>query len=198
MSAASALSPGELQCLQNTQFLLTKRNVQQKLAHILQECQLSLAPLLAASLPAEVLSIPPKISRGENYRGLPYLVLDFPRQFSRESSLAFRTLCWWGHPCCCTLLLMGKAWENQRSQIINTLPHLPFGEYWLATGASPWEHHPLADAHKRLADLPDLTFLENKPFFKISRLLPLEQIEHLPAFSIESWRLFAGLLSERQ
>ena len=38
-----------------------------------------------------------KISRGENYRGLPYLILDYPAYFSQKDIFAFRTMFWWGH-----------------------------------------------------------------------------------------------------
>ena len=59
-----------------------------------------------------------KIFRGENYRQLPYLVLDYPKHFSKESVLAFRTMLWWGNFFSCTLHLQGKALDERRSSLI--------------------------------------------------------------------------------
>src|SRR5258706_1001549 len=58
------------------------------------------------SLPPNWLS--PKISKGENYKGLPWMVLDYPRAFGREDVLAIRTLFWWGHYFSVTLHLKGR------------------------------------------------------------------------------------------
>jgi len=51
--------------------------------------------------------VSPKISRGENYLGLPYLVLDYPRLFRPDAVLAIRTFFWWGHFFSSTLQLSG-------------------------------------------------------------------------------------------
>ncbi|HEY6901247.1 MAG TPA: hypothetical protein VI233_11410, partial [Puia sp.] len=50
----------------------------------------------------------PKISKGENYKGLPYVMLDYPRLFGREDVLAIRTFFWWGHGFSVTLHLKGE------------------------------------------------------------------------------------------
>lgn len=49
----------------------------------------------------------PKVSRGENYRGLPWVMLDFPRVFGRADVFAIRTMFWWGHGFNITLHLKG-------------------------------------------------------------------------------------------
>ena len=41
-------------------------------------------------LPAEMLFHSPKISKGENYKGLPYVMLDYPRCFGKTDIFAIR------------------------------------------------------------------------------------------------------------
>ena len=48
-------------------------------------------------LPVEFFDVSPKISRGEQYLGLPYVMLDYPRIFSKENVFAIRTFFWWGN-----------------------------------------------------------------------------------------------------
>ena len=60
----------------------------------------------------EVFDLPPKISRGEKYRGLPYVMLDHPRSFTPHDILAVRTLFWWGHFFSVTLHLRGRWLER--------------------------------------------------------------------------------------
>src|SRR5450631_2869683 len=55
----------------------------------------------------EILETPPRISKGENYKGLPWVVLDYPRAFGRLDVLAVRTLFWWGNYFSVTLHLKG-------------------------------------------------------------------------------------------
>ena len=63
----------------------------------------------------------PKISKGENYRGLPYVMLDYPRLFGREEVLAIRTFFWWGHGFSVTLHLKGGYRERISAGIATTL-----------------------------------------------------------------------------
>jgi hypothetical protein len=48
-----------------------------------------------------------KISRGENYQLLPYIILDYPSYFSRNNIFAVRTMFWWGNFFSITLHLSG-------------------------------------------------------------------------------------------
>lgn len=183
----------ELDCLNNVQFFRTKRKAQQKLFKLLTETHQQ----LSSSIPAADFPTPTdegKISRGENYNGLPYLILDYPKHFTRENSLAFRTLAWWGHDFCCSLLLFGQVWDSKREKLIGQLPALAEANCWLAAGHSPWEHHPAAGNHQPLQQTTQLGFLHQQNFFKISRTLPLEKAAQLPEFALESWKLFSKLI----
>ena len=74
--------------------------------------------------PRELLRTPPKISKGENYKGLPWVVLDYPRLFGREDVFAIRTLFWWGNYFSVTLHLKGIYKEMFLTVIRENIPAL--------------------------------------------------------------------------
>jgi len=81
-SSKIQLSPFEQQLVTNYEWLLTKNGILEKIKGslgILQQRQQELLQQAGSFLPPEVLTVSAKISRGENYLGLPYLMLDQPR-----------------------------------------------------------------------------------------------------------------------
>ncbi|OYW81612.1 MAG: hypothetical protein B7Z27_01840 [Sphingobacteriia bacterium 32-37-4] len=83
MSAAKVtLSPKELELVNNADWILTKNHIIQKVNDLFSSLangyrQEYLQHDAFAKSP--VFDIPPKISKGEQYQLLPYLMLDFPR-----------------------------------------------------------------------------------------------------------------------
>src|SRR6185369_14445953 len=104
------LSQKELELVSNTEWILTKNEVITKakllLGSVLDE-QIKWLSHHKLILPSEIKESSPKISKGENYRGLPYMVLDHPRRFDKEDVFAIRTLFWWGNFFSTTLQLSG-------------------------------------------------------------------------------------------
>ncbi|HRO70241.1 MAG TPA: hypothetical protein PK951_07675, partial [Chitinophagaceae bacterium] len=79
------LSPEEEMLVFRGDWILTKNRVMQKAMQLLGDVQLEQKDLLttyASKLPQEIMQSTPKISRGENYKGLPWLMLDYPRLFN--------------------------------------------------------------------------------------------------------------------
>ena len=60
-------------------------------------------------LPEAVIQSSPKITRGENYQLLPYVILDYPRCFQKEQVFAIRTMFWWGKGISITLHVSGNV-----------------------------------------------------------------------------------------
>lgn len=89
------LSPLEMELVINSGWILTKNGIIEKVKVLLTELQARQQALLSGpiaigfsfALPEEVILPSPKISKGENYKGLPYLVLDYPRYFNKEHIL---------------------------------------------------------------------------------------------------------------
>ena len=74
-------------------------------------CAENLKSSITDRLPAEVAEISPKISKGENYNGLPYVMFDYPRFFTKENVFAVRTFFWWANYFSVTLHLKGEYKE---------------------------------------------------------------------------------------
>ena len=100
-----------------------------------------------------VFDTPPKISRGERYRDLPYVMLDHPRLFGEYDIFAIRTLFWWGRFFSVTLHLRG-AWRERLSDTIGQQREwLGLRGYHLSTGMHEWEHHFGADNYLPVSDM---------------------------------------------
>src|SRR5688572_33352065 len=104
-------SEQEMDLYTDTGIILTKNAILQKLKIFLEELQLRQKEIIKSYLegfPSEVLKISSKVSKGENYKGLPWLVLDYPRHFEPGNIFAIRTLFWWGNFFSTTLHLSGR------------------------------------------------------------------------------------------
>lgn len=83
----------------------------------------------------------PKISRGENYMGLPYLVLDYPRQFDSVNIFALRSMFWWGNYFSSTLQLAGDYKTEFVGKIEDAYQSLSDNKYFISVNEDPWQHH---------------------------------------------------------
>ena len=104
------LSKEEEALINRTDWILTKNHILQKVKQLFSNLQSRQHLILQGmlSLQPEIVNSSPKISKGENYKGLPWLVLDYPRLFEKESFFAIRTLFWWGNFFSTTLHLVRK------------------------------------------------------------------------------------------
>ncbi|AHM60117.1 hypothetical protein D770_09300 [Flammeovirgaceae bacterium 311] len=200
MNHPLSLEEQELSYLQDTEFLRAKLNIQDSLRALLEKTQQQLSQQKQTlALPAAVWEVPPKISRGENYEGLPYLVLDYPRIFQQEAIFAYRCMFWWGHGFSCTLHLGGRYWQEYQQAILQHLSRLSddADQWWLCVNKSPWEYHYRPNNYINLRELQQKEILQplaQNSFFKISRRLPIRRYQELPQFSLESLQRIAELL----
>lgn len=199
MSKKIELGEKELRYLQDTDFLISKHRILQQQQALLEQCQKQLQTGKEGySFPAAVWEVPPKISRGENYKGLPYLVLDYPRIFQQNQVFACRTMFWWGWGFSCTLHLGGSCWQEHKSSILSRLPYFaPQQACWLCVHDTPWEYHYEPSNYRPLENCLQANCLETlaqKAFFKISTRLPLSRYQELPAFCLSSLSSFSQLL----
>lgn len=103
------LSAEEAGLIDNTEFILTKHRIIKKVYYLFGEINGMMKTELAGfdHLPESLRQYSGKISRGENYRLLPYILLDYPSYFSKNTIFAVRTMFWWGHFFSVTLHLSG-------------------------------------------------------------------------------------------
>jgi hypothetical protein len=125
----------------------------------------------------------PKIARGENYRLLPYVILDYPRCFEKQQVFAIRTMFWWGNAISITLHVSGSYAGPLRKalQQEETLQHLQ--NYYLCVNDKEWEHHFEADNYQQIALLSSEQVQHiaiNSPFIKLAAPFKLQQWNVLP------------------
>ena len=197
------LDKQQLDYLHDTDFLLAKRKIINQLQGLLAISERALVRLVQQesfpSLPENCLVTAGKISRGENYRGLPYLVLDYPRLFNKEDIFTFRTMCWWGNFFSCTLHLQGAILAAYRSTLKETIfsASLP-ADTFICINNTPWEYHYQPDNYQLLGSLSrdQVQHLLEKDFIKISRKTGLENYKFLPSFTTNCYSDFIKLLGK--
>jgi hypothetical protein len=174
------LSEEEMQLLLRSDWILTKNRVIQKAKDLLETLQATQEDILSLypQLPEEVRKISPKVSKGENYKGLPWLMLDQPRYFSRDNIFAIRSFFWWGHFFSCTLHLSGSYKIFYEKKIINRFDELKKAGIFICISQDQWEHHFEEDNFVSIDNLPAKQFVDSinkSSFIKLSRKFSLEQ-----------------------
>ena len=177
------LSDQERQFLRDTEFLLAKQRITDKLVLFLRNVEEGIKKDIEECRPAfpqGTLIKSGKISKGENYRGLPYLVLDYPRYSKNDDLMLFRTMIWWGNFISFTLHLQGNIFDQKREKILALIQEGHFDEFYLCVNNTPWEYHYGKDNYRLISELNthDITAMSNgEPFIKLSTTIPLEEIE---------------------
>jgi hypothetical protein len=192
-------SPAEMELMNNAGIILTKNRVLQKIKHLLEGIQEEMVhrayrePDLISS---EIFQASPKISKGENYQGLPYLVLDYPRHFDSVNIFAIRTLFWWGHTFSSTLHLAGDQKEAFLPLIEEGFDLLKEQHYSIGLNEDPWQHHFEEDNYRSIADMDKDSFIHycrQYDHLKIAKQWPLWDAHFVNEDLVESWRLFLKL-----
>jgi len=175
------LSSNEMELVMNAEWILTKNGILRKAWHLLeglQEFQQSFLQEFASSLPAEVIRVPAKISKGENYRGLPYLILDYPRFFEKENVFAIRCMFWWGHHFSITLHLSGAMKERYNPVLGEAYAYLRNEGFYISCTDDEWEHHFEPDNYIPIQEMQQEVYLQQlqqRRFIKLSQRVTLER-----------------------
>ncbi|UCH66717.1 MAG: hypothetical protein JSW63_06220 [Ignavibacterium sp.] len=187
----------ELSILRDTNFLLTKSAVLEKIYNLLEDTRTELIKVVNSSdfpFPKGTDTVTGKISRGENYKNLPYMVLDYPTLFSNESSFAFRTMVWWGNFFSSTLHLEGEALGKCRKELVDNINKLLDQEIFIGVGDTPWQYHygednylPITKEHSK--------FISNCKFLKLSKKIEINEWQKLPLFTSNYFDLMLSILS---
>lgn len=164
------LSKARLQFMQSEKVILTKIHVIETVCNVFGG-QLPLLKQLTNkygdSLPLEAIKSFPKISKGENYHKLPYVMLDYPAYFSKEKIFAVRTFFWWGNYVSVTLHLSGKFKEQYAEALIkNALKtNMPF---YISISENEWRHDFAKTEYRKLKKVDWPQVIANKPFCKLA------------------------------
>jgi hypothetical protein len=180
------LSDEELQLAGNTNWILTKRIIIDKVVAMFAQLAATMQGKLhlqKALLPSIITQSTPKIAKGENYLQLPWVMLDYPRYFSGADALAVRCMFWWGNGISITLHVSGTCKTMLQQRFADILISETFCNYYLCVNEDEWQHHFKADNYLPVKELPAekiLQIIDNSPFIKIAVRFELQQWSEMP------------------
>lgn len=182
--AKVTLSPKELELVNNADWILTKNAVIDKVYQLLGQLSEAYGAELAKHpfLTEQAIDFrSPKISRGEQYQGLPWVMLDHPRHFTSADTFAIRSFFWWGNFCSITLQLSGPSLEKYAPGIQKYFERASQEGWYVGTGDDQWKHHFEEDNYLPLAHMGSNSFSQ-RPFIKLAKKISLTDWEKLPGF----------------
>lgn len=166
------LSKQELELVSNKEWLFTKQLIIDKVYHLFGELHQRYRLIVEEEkqfLPFEFQKPGGKISKGENYNGLPFLILDYPAMFSKENIFAVRTMFWWGNFFSIALHLSGKNYRDGKN-ISQWLSFFQQKNYYISVNENEWEHdfHASNFIDIKAINEKQLKNIVKKDFFKVS------------------------------
>ncbi len=173
------LSATELELVTNADFILTKNTIITKVYDLFGQLNVQYSAIIQQgnALPVEVLKASSKISRGENYEGLPWVMLDNPRCFGTTDVFAIRTMFWWGNFCSITLHLKGKYKELLHVEALQANAN----GWFVCTNTDEWQHHFRQNNYQPLSIVQTQT-LQQLPFIKLAKKIPLNEWDNIEIF----------------
>lgn len=191
------LSQEEKELVQNTRWIFSKRLILKKAEHLLtalqQEYQEMLQdyPAICAGLAAQR----SKIARGENYKGLPYLMLDYPALFEKNGILAIRTMFWWGNYFSCTLHISGNYMRSPK-ETVQWIDYFANQHFFVNVHDQEWEHHFEADNYLPAKALSNeqVESVSGKNFFKAGFTSALENFEEVAPAMLHAMHVYLTFL----
>lgn len=188
------LSNEELAILKDDTFLKLKNALSEKVIKYLSEIERALHQQITQSdfpFPEGTFLKAGKISKGEQYLGLPYFILDYPRLFTKDNVFAFRSMLWWGHHYCCTLHIQGAELTNRKDEIANKI--IQSKDLYFCINQHPWEYHYQKDNYLIINDinLQDIhSQIDNYGFIKLSNFIPVDLWSEYKSFTLASFARF--------
>lgn len=142
-------------------------------------------------------SITPKISKGENYMGLPYLVMDYPRIFRGEDIFTIRTLFWWGHFFSSTLQLSGLYKMKYINHLEELYQLLKEKDFYIGIQSDPWQHHFQEENYQPIKEMDEQSFtrtMREADHIKIAAKWPLGDWQFAANELFACWKYYLELL----
>lgn len=193
-----ALHDDELRVLKDSEFLLLKHQVSEKVICYLADIERALREEIKSGnfpFPEGAFLKAGKISKGDNYRLLPYFILDYPRLFSRKEVFSYRTMLWWGNHFSCTLHVSGSGLNTFRNALAENIPGNE--SLWFCVNEHPWDYHfdPANYLPATRLTSDDINrHIDRTGFMKISDYLPLTRWQEFKSFTLTSFARFLRCL----
>lgn len=183
------LSPQEIQMITDTEWIYSKQRIIKKVYELFGELSEEYKKILSIAdpFPNNISSGGGKISKGENYLGLPYVIMDHPATFSRDGVLAVRTMFWWGNFFSITLHISGsfKMGIQLNDQAKTFLENCNF---FIASG-DEWDHHFEKENYTPVNVITTFpNSINERAHFKLAKKIGLTEWENAGEFLLTSFR----------
>lgn len=188
------LSSKELELVNNADWILTKNAIIQKVYGMFGQLSESFRSMIEAhsGIVSDSGIRAPKISKGEQYEGLPWVMLDYPRNFTDEDAFGIRCFFWWGNFCSITLQLSGSYQQKYAANIRQYLK-TNAGDWFIGLGTDPWKHHFRNDNYMPAADWQ--RDMHTIPFIKLAKKISLHNWDILDEFFENNYREIISMLA---
>jgi hypothetical protein len=180
-----------MELVNNTEWIFTKQLIIEKVYRFLGQLHSAYKKIVDKEkrfLPPELLSPGGKISKGENYQGLPYVILDYPAIFSKEKNFAIRTMFWWGNFFSISLHLSGENFKKipNFAEAIEFLKEKGFS---VSVNETEWHHHfhPSNFVNINELNVDEIKRLADKNFLKIAKKTELTEWNSASKFLKETF-----------
>ena len=199
--AKVTLSPKELELVNDPGWILTKNAIIEKVYGLFG----GLSEVYRDALEKNILMAKqgagfrsPKIAKGEQYEGLPWVMLDHPRCFDGENIFAIRSFFWWGNFCSINLLLSGSYRETYAASVED---YFSAGiqqrrNWFICVKDDPWQHHFREDNYRPVNEWGDKSFT-GLPFIKLAKKTSLQDWNNLEGFFEKNYAEILEMLTAR-
>jgi len=181
-SAKIRLSSQHIKLVTNANWILTKNEILLHIKTAFEDLyKWQQLTIQSHSLPSDLLQPGGKISRGENYLGLPWIVLDNPRHFIKGNIFAIRTLFWWGRFFSTTLHLSGSWQQKTGQKLLSDFDTLQQHSLKVCCSGDEWVHDINSPSYIPLSTIDREHFekmIQEAPFIKIAAYTSIENIEN--------------------
>lgn len=198
-TAKIQLSQEEMELVNNKEWILTKHIIIKKVFEMFGEINEIIkkeAEPYRHLFPGDIKNQNGKISKGENYQLLPYVILDYPAFFSKDTIFAVRAMFWWGNFFSITLHLSGEHKEKYIVDEESIYSFLQKNNFFIAVNEDEWQHHFQEENYILVSTISFQQFKKiiEKNFFKLSKKIPLTEWENANEFIINAFREIMQLL----
>ena len=194
------LSEQELQLMSNARFILTKRKIISLITKMFADVSSTMQQATTEKkewLPEEVIKSSAKISKGENYLELPYVILDYPRIFAAGNIFAMRSMFWWGNFFSVTLQLAGNYKNCFQQMLLANINRHRLDDFFVCIQEDQWQHHFERDNYIPLDALDEneiSDLFKARPFIKLAIRIPLQQPERAASLLLKAFENLLELL----
>lgn len=192
------LSKYETEVVMDTKWILTKQEIIEKICSFFGEMHevYKAVPIPGGGSIGEFGAFKNgKISKGENYKGLPYVILDYPAMFEKENIFAIRTMFWWGNFFSITLHISGKK-IMKNIRIHRILSHLKESNFFVCINNDEWQHNFDDVNYILISEMDEKQYAGTcaRNFLKISKKIDLSNWNKTAQFLENSYRELIELI----